>query len=75
MEKKITSFVPFSDKESLDHTVKSLKDSGVTAKIVIVAGIDAEPDFKDPVVFINQGICFTASAAKYEQLPEYIYLH
>jgi hypothetical protein len=38
MEKKITSFVPFSDKESLDHTVKSLKDSGVTANF-IVAGL------------------------------------
>ncbi len=50
MEKKITSFVRFSDKESLDCTVKSLKDSGVVDKIVIVTGIDSVPDFKDPEI-------------------------
>lgn len=46
METKITSFLPLSDKESLDCTIKSLKDSGVMADIVILTGFDHVPDFK-----------------------------
>ncbi len=66
MEKKITSFVPFSDKESLDRTVKSLKDSGVTARIYIVTGSDSEPDYKDPEVTYMKsgGFASTASVKK-----------
>ena len=65
MEKKITSFVPFSDKESLDRTVKSLKDSGVTAGIYIVAGSDSEPDYKDPeVTYMKSGGFASTGAVK-----------
>ena len=38
MGKKITSFLPDSDIESLNFTVKSLKDTGVVAGILIVTG-------------------------------------
>jgi hypothetical protein len=36
MEKKITCFIPFTDKVSIDCTIKSLKGSGVVEKIYIV---------------------------------------
>jgi hypothetical protein len=66
MEKKITSFVRFSGRESLECTVKSLKDSGVVDKIVIVTGIDSVPDFKDPEITYlkSEGFSSTASVKK-----------
>jgi len=48
MGKDITSFLPDSDLESLDYTVKSLKNSGVVAGIVIVTGNGSHPENKDP---------------------------
>ncbi len=60
MEKKITSFIPFSDKESLDITVKSLKKSGVIDSIVIITGYDSVPDYTYPEVqnIKSEWICF-----------------
>ncbi len=46
MEKKITSFLPFSDKDSLGCTIKSLKDSGVMADIFIITDFDYVPDYQ-----------------------------
>jgi hypothetical protein len=48
MEKKITSFIPFSDKASLEYTVKSLKNSDAVDRIVIMTGIDTLPDNEYP---------------------------
>jgi len=66
MEKKITSFLPFTDKESLDCTIKSMKDSGVVAGIVIVTRLGQVPEFKDPeVVYLESGnFASTASVKK-----------
>ena len=66
MGKKITSFVQYSYRESLDCTVKSLKDSGVVDKIVILTGIDNVPDFKDPEITYlkSEGFSSTASVKK-----------
>ncbi len=66
MEKKITSFLPFSDKESLDFTIKSLKDSGVMADIVILTGFDSEPEFQYPGVkyLKSEGFASTVSVKK-----------
>lgn len=50
MEKKITCFMPFSDKESLESTVASLKSSHLVEGISIVAGNDIKQDFSDPMV-------------------------
>ncbi len=66
MEKNITSFVPFSDKESIDCTIRSLKSTGIVDRIVIVTGIDTVADFKDPeVTYIkSEGFASTASVKK-----------
>jgi len=63
MDKKITSFIPFSDKESLDCTVKSLKDSGVVSSIVIVTGIDSVPDSTYPEVTYMKSAVFASTAS------------
>ena len=66
MENKITCFLPLSDKESLECTVTSLKNSGAVASIIIVSGIDNVPDFKDPEVAYlrSEGFSSTASMKK-----------
>jgi Glycosyl transferase family 2 len=66
MEKKITSFIPFSDKESLDCTIKSLKDSGVVTGIVIITGIDSVPDssYSEVTYMKSSGFASTASVKK-----------
>ena len=46
MEKKITSFIPFSDKESTElYSNIILKTQAVVARIVIATGIDSEQEF------------------------------
>ena len=66
MEKKITSFLPFSDKESLDCTIKSLKESGLMTDIVIVKGFDHVPGFQYPEVkyLMSEGFASTVSVKK-----------
>jgi hypothetical protein len=66
MDKKITSFIPFSDKESLDITVKSLKKSGIVDSIVIITGFDSGPDFTYPEVqnIKSEGFASTDSVRK-----------
>jgi hypothetical protein len=79
MEKKITSFVPFSDKESLEYTVTSLKDSGVIDRIFIVSGTDFVPDYEDHVVAYlkSDGFASTATVEKMADITttEYILIY
>lgn len=63
MEKKITCFMPFSDKESIEFTVASLKSSHLVARINIVTGNDIKPDFSDPLVSYLKADGFGSVAA------------
>lgn len=63
MEKTITSFLPFSDKESLDCTIKSLNDSGVMADIFILTDFEGVPDFQYPVAKFLKSEGFTSTVS------------
>jgi hypothetical protein len=79
MEKKVASFLPFSDKESLDRTVKSLKDSGQMADIFILKGMDSVAEFKYPEVkyLRSEGFSSTISVKKIAEnaATEYILIY
>ena len=66
MGKKITSFLPDSDTESLNSTVKSLKDTGVVAGIFIVTGNGSHPEIREPEIkYLNtDGFASTDSVKK-----------
>jgi hypothetical protein len=66
MERRLTCFIPFSDSESIDCTIASLKSSGVADKIVIVVNNDLAQDYPDRVVtwFMSTGFAATASVKK-----------
>jgi hypothetical protein len=44
MDKKITCFIPDSDKESIGYTIDSLRSSGVVESIFLIGNADSEPD-------------------------------
>jgi len=63
MEKRVTSFIPLSDKESLEYTIASLKNSGTVESIFVVAGNDLDKDRDDnEVIYIRSG-GFAATAS------------
>ena len=66
MEKRITCFIPNSDKDSLQYTVNSLKNSGLVDKTVIVSNEGTTSDFSDNGVshFGSKGFSSTASVRK-----------
>jgi hypothetical protein len=66
MGKKITSFLPDSDTESLNSTVKSLKSTGVVAGIFIVTGNGSHPEIREPEIkYLNtDGFASTDSVKK-----------
>lgn len=44
MNKRVTCFIPATDSESLASTVKSLKSTGVVAKVYVISGSESMPD-------------------------------
>ena len=44
MNKRVTCFIPAADSESLKLTVRSLKSTGVVAKVYVVSGMEGIPD-------------------------------
>jgi hypothetical protein len=58
--------MPYSDKDSVEFTVSSLKGTGVIDKIVIVLNDDQTSQYSDPVVshFNSKGFSSTASVIK-----------
>jgi hypothetical protein len=65
MEKRVTCFMPFSDKDSIDFTVSSLKSSGLINKIFVVANEELSPDYSGPdVSFIYSKGFSTTDAVK-----------
>jgi hypothetical protein len=63
MEKRITCFIPYSDKDSIECTIASLKSSGVIYKTFIVLNDINIFDYSDPEIsfFNSMGFATTAS--------------
>lgn len=64
MEKRITCFIPSSDKESIGFTTASLKDSGLVEYITILINEDKDPVNSDVSFIRSQGFTSTASVKK-----------
>lgn len=66
MEKKITCFLPYSDNDSIEYTVSSLKGTGIIDKTVIVLNDEQTIQNSDPEVshFNSKGFSTTASVKK-----------
>ncbi len=63
MEKRVTCFIPFSDRESLDQTIATLKLSGVADKIFVVAQENQQVESTDKEVRIVVADGFTSTSA------------
>jgi hypothetical protein len=79
MEKRITCFMPYADRNSIECTVTSLKSSGLVEKTVIVVNDNYSPDYPDPQVsfFHSKGFTTTASLKKMAEtaLTEFILIY
>ncbi len=66
MEKKLTCFIPFSDKTSLEQTINIFKLTGVVEKIIIISGNDTYPELEDRYVsfLISDGFSSSATVRK-----------
>ena len=61
MEKKITCFLPFSDKESIEFTTTALKKTGVTGEIYVIVQDDRKYNIKDVSFIKSTSLVSTAS--------------
>jgi hypothetical protein len=79
MQKRITCFLPYSDKDSIQYTVSSLKGTGVIGKTVIVLNEEQSIQHSDPEVsHINsKGFSTTVSVKKMAEtaLTEFILIY
>lgn len=79
MEKKVTCFIPYTDKQSIDFTISSLKGSGLAEKIVIVSGKESISDDSDPDVtyLFSKGFSSTETLKKIAAtaLTDYILIY
>lgn len=63
MEKKITCYMPFSDKESAECTISSLKSSGIVSKVFVAGGKDMSNETNDPLVLFMKSDGFASTSA------------
>ena len=63
MEKKITCYMPFSDKESAECTISSLKYSGIVSKVFVAGGKDLSYETNDPLVLFMKSDGFASTSA------------
>jgi len=79
MEKKITCFMPHTDKESAESTIASLKSSEVVASIVVVTGDDTHRDISDKEISYlkSEGFASTYALKKMAGLvaTEYVVIY
>ena len=61
MEKKITCFVPFSGRESIEFTTASLRNSGVVEDIFVLTNGDVTYDYPGVKFLVSPGFSSTAS--------------
>jgi hypothetical protein len=50
MERKITCFIPYTEKDALECTIASLKRSEIVEQIILAAENDITKEFTDPVI-------------------------
>jgi hypothetical protein len=63
MEKRITCFMPSSDKDSIDFTVSSIRNTGIVEKSVIVLNEELSFKFTDPGVLYFKSKGFASTEA------------
>lgn len=63
MEKRVTCFIPSSDRQSIDQTIYTLRESGVVSKIVIIVPENQTADIsdRDVTVISSEGFASTKS--------------
>ncbi len=64
MEKKITCFIPFSDRESIGFTASSLEYSGEVENIFVLISGDMAPGFSGVSIIKSNGFTSTVSIKK-----------
>lgn len=64
MEKRITCFIPFSDKESIRYTASSFKNSGLVDRIYVLNPDTSESELTDVNFIKTDGIASTISVRK-----------
>lgn len=64
MEKRITCFIPFSDKESIRYTASSFKNSGMVDRIYVLNPDTSESELTDVNFIKTDGIASTISVRK-----------
>lgn len=63
MEKTITCFIPFSDRESLELTIAALKASEVVEKVIIITGNEIYPELESTNVSFLKSEGFTSTTS------------
>ena len=61
MDKKVTCFLPYSDRQSLDLTISSLENSGAVSKIAVIAREDQVIDCSDSNISVIRSKGFTST--------------
>jgi hypothetical protein len=76
MEKRITCFIPYSDNDSIQFTLASLRDSGLVEKSIIILNEGQLLDFsdKDVLSFSSKGFSSTVSVKKMADLVKTDYI-
>jgi hypothetical protein len=79
MDKRITCFIPVSDKDSIDYTISALKGSGLVNKIFIVSNKDQVIKNSDPEdsFLISNGFNSTETVKKMAEaaMTDYIVVY
>jgi hypothetical protein len=79
MEKRVTCFIPFTDRNSIGNTVSTLKGSGLVDKIYIVLNEENKLNYSDPEVsyIYSKEFSSTASIKQYSEtaLTEFILIY
>lgn len=74
MKNRITSFIPDSDKESLELTTNSLRESGAVDKVYTVAGVTGNQKYSDNQVIRTMGFFSTDSLKKMSEVADTSYI-
>jgi hypothetical protein len=74
MRNRISSFIPDSDKDSLELTTNALKDSGEVDKVYIIVGEDGYKKYPDNQVIRTRGFFSTQSIKKMAEVVDTDYI-
>lgn len=72
MDKRITCYLPWSDQESLNYTINSLKSSGAVKEICLITSDGSAKEYsdKDVLVFGSPGFSSTVAIKKIAELAK-----